>query len=91
MNNDSTTKTPTPPEPKGKPFYLKPKFIMGAIAAIIFLILIIQNSQTTIIDVFFWEANAPAAMLYLIFSLLGFGVGWLVCRSQNARANRNKK
>lgn len=89
MNNETTT--PTPPEPKGKPFYLKPKFIMGAIAGIIFLILIIQNSQSTIIDVFFWEANAPAAMLYLIFSLLGFTVGWLVCRSQNARAKRSKK
>lgn len=89
MNNESTT--PTPPEPKGKPFYLKPKFIMGAIAAVIFLILIIQNSQSTVIDVFFWEANAPAAMLYLIFSLLGFVVGWLLCRSQNARSKRNSK
>lgn len=87
--NDSTTK-PIPPEPKGKPFYLKPKFIMGAIAAIIFLILIIQNSQSTIIDVFFWEANAPAALLYIIFSLVGFTVGWLLCRSQNARS-KNKK
>ncbi len=89
MNDNPTT--PAPPEPKGKPFYLKPKFIMGAVAAIIFLILIIQNSQSTVIDVFFWEANAPAAMLYLIFSLLGFTVGWLVCRSQNARAKRAKK
>ncbi len=85
------TSTPTPPEPKGKPFYLKPKFIMGAIAGVIFLILIIQNSQTTVIDVFFWEANAPAAMLYLIFSLLGFVVGWLLSRSQNARARRASK
>jgi uncharacterized integral membrane protein len=89
MNDNPTT--PTPPEPKAKPFYLKPRFIMGAVAGIIFLILIIQNSQTTVIDVFFWEANAPAAMLYLIFSLLGFTVGWLVCRSQNARAKRAKK
>lgn len=89
MNNESTTSSP--PEPKEKPFYLKPKFIMGVIAAVIFLILIIQNSQSTIIDVFFWEANAPAAMLYLIFSLLGFGVGWLLCRSQNARSKRADK
>ena len=83
--------TPTPPETKGKPFYTKPKFIMGAVAAVIFIILILQNSQTTVIDVFFWEANAPAAMLYLIFSLIGFVVGWLLCRSQNARAKRAKK
>lgn len=81
--NDSTTK-PTPPEPKGKPFYTRPKFIMGAIAGIIFLILIIQNSQSTAIDIFFWEATAPAALLYLIFSLVGFGVGWLLKRSHAA-------
>ncbi len=90
MNPDSTTKS-TPAETSKKPFYLKPRFIMAVIAAAIFLILIIQNSQSTIIDVFFWEANAPAAMLYLVFSLLGFTVGWLVCRSQNARAKRSKK
>ncbi len=81
--NDSTIK-PTPPEPKSKPFYTRPKFIMGAIAGIIFLILIIQNSQSIVIDIFFWEATAPAALLYLIFSLVGFGVGWLLNRSRAA-------
>lgn len=86
--NDTTR--PTPPEPKGSPFYTRPKFIMGTIAGIIFLILIIQNSQATVIDIFFWKATAPAALLYLIFSLVGFGVGWVVSRSQIARAKKKK-
>jgi len=86
--NDSTTK-PTPPEPKAKPFYTRPKFIMGAIAGVIFLILIIQNSQSIGIDIFFWKATAPAALLYLIFSFVGFGVGWLVKRSHAAAKARN--
>lgn len=85
--NDSTTK-PTPPEPKGKPFYTRPRFIMGAIAGVIFLILIIQNSQSIVIDIFFWEASAPAALLYLIFSLVGFAVGWLLKRSHAAAKAR---
>lgn len=88
MNPDSTSKQYNS-EPKGKPFYTRPKFIMAVIAGIIFLILIIQNSQPTAIDIFFWEATAPAALLYLIFSLVGFGVGWLVKQS-HAAAKANK-
>tara|TARA_E500000318_G_scaffold5598_1_gene5693 strand:- start:18151 stop:18423 length:273 start_codon:yes stop_codon:yes gene_type:complete len=84
--------TPTPPEPKGKPFYLKPKFIMGVIAGVIFLILIFQNWEDVELDLFFiTDLLVPAAIVYFVFSLIGFVVGYLVCRSQNARAKRNKK
>ena len=90
MNNETTT--PTPPEPKGKPFYLKPKFIMGVIAGVIFLILIFQNWEDVELDLFFiTDLLVPAAIVYFVFSLIGFVVGYLVCRSQNARAKRNKK
>tara|TARA_R110002072_G_scaffold42064_16_gene118343 strand:+ start:35556 stop:35816 length:261 start_codon:yes stop_codon:yes gene_type:complete len=70
--------TPTPPTDKKKPIYTRPKFIASSIAAIIFLILILQNSESISIDVFFWKATAPAALLYLIFAIIGFMVGWLV-------------
>lgn len=85
-----STKKPLPPDSNDKPFYTRPKFIMGTIAGVIFLILIIQNSQPTVIDIFFWKATAPAALLYLVFSLIGFGVGWVVSRSQIARAKKKK-
>lgn len=90
MSNESIS--PTPPEPKGKPFYLKPKFIMGAIAGIIFLILIFQNWEDVELDLFFiTDLLVPAAVVYFVFSLIGFVVGYLVCRSQNARAKRKTK
>ena len=77
------TNTTDPIKPK-KPIYSRPKFIAWALASIVFLILIIQNSQSVSIDVFFWKATAPSALLYLIFALIGFIVGWLLKRSHAA-------
>lgn len=73
---------------KPKPFYTRPRFIMGVIAGIIFLILIIQNSQPTVINIFFWKATAPAALLYIIFAAVGFTVGWLLKQSHAAAKSR---
>jgi uncharacterized integral membrane protein len=92
MNEPATSNpTPTPPEPKGKPFYLKPRFIMGAIAGIIFLILIFQNWDGVDLRILFWkQEGVPAAIPYLAFSLIGFVVGWFTKRSHAAR-KRSKK
>ena len=86
---DSTNTTPTPPAPKTKPFYTKPRFILGAIAAIIFLILMFQNWNDTLINIFFWEATLPAAVLYTAFAIVGFMVGGLATRLKVAR-NKSK-
>ena len=86
---DSTKPTPTPPAPKTKPFYTKPRFILGAIAAIIFLILMFQNWNDTLINIFFWEATPPAAVLYTAFAVLGFMVGGFATRLKVAR-NKSK-
>lgn len=73
--------TPTPPKPKKKPIYTRPKFILSMIAGIIFLILIFQNWDAVDIRIFFWkQEGVPAALPYLAFSLIGFIVGWLVRR-----------
>lgn len=78
------TDTPTPPALKKKPLYTKPKFILSMIAAVIFLILIFQNWDSMPIDIFFWKAELPAALLFLIFSLVGFIIGWLVKHSKQS-------
>ena len=76
---------------KKKPLYTRPKFIMGAIASIIFLILIFQNWDAVDIRIFFWKQEGiPAAIPYFLFSLLGFGAGWLVRRSKSASSNDKK-
>jgi uncharacterized integral membrane protein len=78
------TDTPDLPKPTKKPLYTRPKFIASMIAGVIFLILIFQNWDSSSIDIFFWKTSAPAALLYLIFSLIGFIVGWLLKRPKSS-------
>jgi uncharacterized integral membrane protein len=75
---------PDLPKPTKKPIYTRPKFILSMIAGVIFLILIFQNWDSSSIDIFFWKTSAPAALLYLIFSLIGFIVGWLLKRPKSS-------
>jgi len=83
-----TPDTPTPPTPKKKPLYTRPRFIVSAIAAIIFLILIFQNWDAVDLRILFWkQEGVPAALPYLAFSLIGFTVGWLVRRPRSAAAS----
>lgn len=77
-------------KPVSKPFYVRPKFIGSLFAAIIFLILIFQNWETTTIGIFFWKATLPRSVFFLIFALIGFIVGWLV-RRPKAVAVKSKK
>jgi uncharacterized integral membrane protein len=84
-----TDTTPTPPAPKSKPFYTKPRFILGAIAAVIFLILMFQNWDKSTIEIFFWEASLPRSVIYTAFAVLGFIVGGLASRLKVAR-NKSK-
>lgn len=67
-------------KPVSKPIYTRPKFIGSMFAAIIFLVLIFQNWETTTIGIFFWKATLPRSVFYLIFALIGFVVGWLIRR-----------
>jgi uncharacterized integral membrane protein len=79
MTEETPSSTPTTSEPKKKPIYTRPKFILSMICAVIFLILIFQNWDAVDIRIFFWKQEAiPAAIPYLLFSLIGFVVGWLV-------------
>ncbi len=84
MNDTTPADAPKLPPKNKKPIYTRPKFIASIIASVIFLILIFQNWDSTTIDVFFWKTSAPAALLYLGFSLIGFVVGWLVKRPKQS-------
>jgi uncharacterized integral membrane protein len=82
---DATEKTPSK-----KPLYTRPKFISTIIVAIIFLILMFQNWQSVSINIFFiTDRQVPAALLYIAFALIGFVVGWLLCKSKaNAKSKK---
>ena len=79
-----TPETPTPPTPKKKPLYTRPKFIAWFFIVVVFLVLILRNMETITMDVFFMPLRAPAALLYIAFSLIGFAVGWLVKRPKSS-------
>ncbi len=79
----------TPESPKA-PFYTRPRFITAVVLSVIFLILILQNMSPVTINVFFMKLQASAALLYLIFSIIGFTVGWLLKRSQAAAKARKQ-
>ncbi|MGJ8635324.1 MAG: hypothetical protein ACSHX5_00565 [Phycisphaerales bacterium] len=63
-----------------KPFYLRPRFIVAAIAAIIFLVLILQNMESVLVEIFFWKVSAPAALVYFFFVVAGFVAARLTVR-----------
>ncbi|MBO6514159.1 MAG: hypothetical protein JJ974_09365 [Phycisphaerales bacterium] len=60
------------PAAEPKPFYLRPRFIVAALAALVFLVLILQNMESVLVEIFFWKVTAPAALVYFFFVVAGF-------------------
>ena len=67
----------------------KPKFIIIAILAILFIIILLQNMQVVILRLFFWEISASQIILIPIIMIIGFGIGLLVAKMTGSR--RGKK
>ncbi len=73
------------------PFYARPKFILCALTAIVFLILILQNMESVMIQILFWKASAPAALVYVIFALAGFGAARITLRPRSKKNTGESK
>ncbi|PCI06953.1 hypothetical protein COB72_11095 [bacterium] len=84
MNDTTPADAPKLPPKSQKPIYTRPKFIAWFFIVVVFLFLILRNMETITMDVFFMPLRAPAALLYLVFSLIGFIVGWLVKRPKKS-------
>jgi len=67
-------------ETKSKPWYFQPRNIAIIFIAVVFLILILQNMESVLVQILFWKATAPAALIYIIFALVGFGAAKLTIR-----------
>ena len=67
-------------EPKEKPFYTRPKFIMGAFVTVVLLVLVLQNMGPATISIFFWKASVPAAIVYVLCAIIGFGAAKITAR-----------
>lgn len=79
MNETNDT---SKPKKTKKPIYTRPRFIASCVVAVVFLILMFQNWQAVSFNVFFWERQIPATVLYFIFALIGFIVGWLLRKNK---------
>lgn len=73
-----------------KPWYFQPRNIAIIFIAVVFLILILQNMESVLVQILFWNATAPAALIYIIFALVGFGVAKLSIR-RKPKTSESKK
>jgi len=58
----------------------KPKFIIIATLAILFIIILLQNMQPVTLRLFFWEISASQIILIPSTMLIGFVIGFVVTR-----------
>jgi len=60
-----------------------------AIAALLLLILVIQNSQKVEVHFFFADTHTPLIFALLIAAILGALVGWLLPRVRRSRKEKS--
>ena len=58
----------------------KPKFIIIATLAILFIIILLQNMQPVTLRLFFWEISASQIILIPSTMLIGFVIGFVVVK-----------
>lgn len=64
------------------------KLIGIFIVAVLLIILIVQNSHSVNLELWFWTVSGPLVILLLITGVLGGILGFLVARTRlNKRAN----
>ncbi len=53
--------------------------IIGLIILLVFLLIFaIQNTQSVVVKLLFWEISTSAALTILVSYLIGFLTGWLI-------------
>jgi putative membrane protein len=55
-----------------------PKFITAVVLVVLFLILLIQNTQPVSLKIYFWQISMPQIILIAIVLLIGFVAGYVV-------------
>ena len=55
---------------------MKPKTIAIIIAAVLLTILVIQNTHSVVINIFFWKPDFPMIILILLLLVIGFIAGF---------------
>lgn len=58
----------------------KVKFIITVILAVLFGVLLMQNSQVVSLKLFFWEISMSRIIFFPLLVLIGFIVGFVVAK-----------
>jgi len=69
---------------------MKPKMIIAAVAVILFLIILIQNTQVVIVKLLFWEIIMSQIILIALTLLAGIGIGFTLAKLPGYRAGKPK-
>ncbi len=59
---------------------MKPKTIGIIIVAVLFFIILVQNTQPVILRLLFWDIMAPQIVLIPVVLLIGFVLGYVVAK-----------
>lgn len=65
------------------PWYTKPRNIVIGLAALVFVILVLQNMEGATLTILFWEARIPAALVYIAFACAGYAAARITHKRKN--------
>jgi len=63
----------------------KVKFIITAILAVLFGVLLMQNSEVVSLKMFFWEISMSRIIFFPLLLLLGFVVGFVFAKMTGSK------
>lgn len=69
---------------------MKPKTIVVLVLSVLFLIILIQNTQVVTLRLFFWKIGVSQIILVPITMLIGFTLGYIVGKMTGNRHRREK-
>ncbi|RLC46402.1 MAG: hypothetical protein DRH57_06140 [Candidatus Cloacimonadota bacterium] len=66
---------------------MKAKTVFILIIIVLFLIVLFQNIQTIILNLFFWKLNVSTIVLLPLTLFIGFIVGYIVAKTTTKKHN----
>lgn len=67
---------------------MKPKNVFILIIVILFLIVILQNTEVVTLQLFFWKISMSRIILLALTLLIGFGLGYAVAGITASQQNK---
>lgn len=69
---------------------MKPKMISITVAVLLFLIVLIQNTQIVVVKILFWEISMSQVLLIALTLLAGMGTGFTLALLAGYRSGKPK-